>query len=413
MKKSFFLVIAAILSSISANAESVVIDFTTNSLGLPSDYCKTDEVYTTPEGYTVSLTAPSNGFKFNSYTNSEALIFGKKGAKVSFSNINFPIEQVIINGPTGASGKTTWTFYEGESAVQNFTGSNSSYTVNTSGTANATYTIEITNANNMQIASIEFHYAADPTAPSITCEDVTFGNVFTIIPNIHQEITITGKNLSDDIVATLPDNSKFSVSGTLDATGGTLDIALTATEAGTYDDVLTLTSGNTTKNVAITATLIQLAGEGTKEKPFTLDEVQTINSSLGTSEKYWVIGYIRGSYKSSSELGEATVSNLAISSTEDENVYVPVALPTGDVRTALNVVDNPENIGKQVKLYGTLEIYFSTNGIRNVSEYELLNDPTSVTNTKVSTKVIKTIKNGQLVIVREGVKYNAQGVKLN
>ena len=39
---------------------------------------------------------------------------------------------------------------------------------------------------------------------------------------------------------------------------------------------------------------------------------------------------------------------------------MPVQLPKGDVRAAVNVKDHPENIGKKVSLTGTLELYFSS-----------------------------------------------------
>ena len=48
---------------------------------------------------------------------------------------------------------------------------------------------------------------------------------------------------------------------------------------------------------------------------------------------------------------------------------IPVALPTGDVRAALNLKDNADLIGKQVWLYGKIEKYFSVAGVRSVSDF--------------------------------------------
>lgn len=39
-------------------------------------------------------------------------------------------------------------------------------------------------------------------------------------------------------------------------------------------------------------------------------------------------------------------------------------LPQGDVRTALNLKDNPENLGKQVNLLGSMEAYFGVCGVK-------------------------------------------------
>ena len=50
---------------------------------------------------------------------------------------------------------------------------------------------------------------------------------------------------------------------------------------------------------------------------------------------------------------------------------IPVQLPTGAIRTALNLVDNAGNLGKSVKVLGTLESYFSQPGIKNTTGYWL------------------------------------------
>ena len=49
------------------------------------------------------------------------------------------------------------------------------------------------------------------------------------------------------------------------------------------------------------------------------------------------------------------------------DMYMPVQLPTGDVRNALNLVDNKDNIGKTVIVYGDLTSYCGLDGIKNVS----------------------------------------------
>ena len=56
---------------------------------------------------------------------------------------------------------------------------------------------------------------------------------------------------------------------------------------------------------------------------------------------------------------------------KDYTQCVVVQLPQGDVRTALNLKDNPENLGKQVNLLGSMEAYFGVCGVKNVSDYVL------------------------------------------
>lgn len=72
--------------------------------------------------------------------------------------------------------------------------------------------------------------------------------------------------------------------------------------------------------------------------------------------------------------GSATITtNLLIADNADEtdiNKCIPVQLPSGNVRNALNLVDNPTNYKKQVKLTGSIEKYFSVGGLKSVTAYE-------------------------------------------
>ena len=129
--KKFTLLLAAFISSTLAYSGSIVIDFTTNSLGLPTEYTKTAQTYTTTEGYKVEFSESNNGFKYNNFNGSEAVIFGKLGASVTFSNLNKPIEKVIITGASAGSGKVTWNFNEGTKTLQSNTGCKATYTINT------------------------------------------------------------------------------------------------------------------------------------------------------------------------------------------------------------------------------------------------------------------------------------------
>ncbi len=73
-------------------------------------------------------------------------------------------------------------------------------------------------------------------------------------------------------------------------------------------------------------------------------------------------------------------------------------MPSGDVRTALNIKDNSSLIGTTVKLYGSLENYWSRPGVKEVSDYK----------SDASTGVEET-----LVDENAPVEYfNLQGVKV-
>jgi hypothetical protein len=60
------------------------------------------------------------------------------------------------------------------------------------------------------------------------------------------------------------------------------------------------------------------------------------------------------------------------SSTVDKDVCLSVQLSSGDLRDALNLVDNPQNLHRKVYLRGDIvDAYYGIPGIKNVSEYVL------------------------------------------
>ena len=67
-------------------------------------------------------------------------------------------------------------------------------------------------------------------------------------------------------------------------------------------------------------------------------------------------------------------TNLLIADNVDETdpaKCMPVQLPSGAVRNGLNLVDNPGNYKKEVKLTGSLEKYFGVSGLKTVTKYEI------------------------------------------
>ena len=92
------------------------------------------------------------------------------------------------------------------------------------------------------------------------------------------------------------------------------------------------------------------------------------------TESVWVKGIIVGSAKSATELNtEDKASNIAIAKDEDSSSeFVPVELKSeSDARTQLNVVDNPNNNGKEVWLFGKIQKYFGVAGVKNLEAFKL------------------------------------------
>ena len=280
-------------------------------------------------------------------------------------------------------------------------------------TGNAKSVSLTASSNQVRMTKIEVTYVKPATTtPVIISQDVLdFGTVLTTLTNT-KELVIEGENLTEAITATLGENSNFTKEGTLTEEGGTLSFTLTATEEGTYTETLTLSANGVNKEVTLQAVLARGTGEGTKEKPFTVEDVITMGSTLATA---WVKGYIVGCVSNDGIVttsADYKNSNLALGSDTEGTLYLAVQLPNNEARAALNLVDNATNLGKEVLLYGKLEAYFLHAGLKEVTEYVIDSTPTAIDNAAISEKAVKMIENGQLVIIREGVKYNAQGVRL-
>ncbi|MDE6402835.1 MAG: hypothetical protein K2K86_03390, partial [Muribaculaceae bacterium] len=113
-------------------------------------------------------------------------------------------------------------------------------------------------------------------------------------------------------------------------------------------------------------------GDGTKEAPYTV--AQVLGGATGSSA--WITGYIVGtvtdkSIQTDAEFGtaNANAANILIAATPDVTDYtqcVPVQLTSGSAtRAALNLKDHPENLGKEVKIEGSLEKYFGVPGLKS------------------------------------------------
>ena len=75
---------------------------------------------------------------------------------------------------------------------------------------------------------------------------------------------------------------------------------------------------------------------------------------------------------------------------------IAVELPTGKVRTALNILNTPSNKGKLAEVYGILGTYFTAAGVTNTSDYALdgttkVNDATSISSVISGEGAIKVI----------------------
>ena len=153
---------------------------------------------------------------------------------------------------------------------------------------------------------------------------------------------------SNEAVATVDENGLVTVVGY-----GMAEITAEILEDETY-----LASKATFK-------LYVIEGDGTLEKAYTVADVLYFYEKKVT-EKVWVKAPICGSFVSNAldmTLDKPSTTNIAIGT---EASHLPVQLPAGDVRDALNLVANPDLLGQTVWLYGNIEKYFQVPGVKNV-----------------------------------------------
>ena len=115
-------------------------------------------------------------------------------------------------------------------------------------------------------------------------------------------------------------------------------------------------------------------GDGTEANPY---NVTAAKSASGTGKyiKGYIVGYIDGKSLTEGmkfEAGGTTNIVLAASADEtDVNNCMPIQLPTETaapgIRSNLNMTDHAENLKKEVLLYGDIETYFGTTGLKNTT----------------------------------------------
>lgn len=401
--KKLFSFLAAAFVAVSVMAQEPTLVLTMANYGVPSEYVNVQTTYGAGDT-AITLVPGTDGSGWKMQGN--ALLFGKNNAELQFT-VPFSVGKIIVHGPaSGASGKVTFNVFDmsvaepvAVSAVA--TGANGDHTFMIDAAhrlPGTTYAIRNTNANNNQIVSIDLFeaVAGAPEAPEFSVVAGTYTS----------EVSLSLSCPTDGALIHY-----------------TLDDSEPTAESAVYDAALTISATTTVKAIAIkdglastiveaTYTIVTTEGAGTQENPFTIADVKALNSPATMTEKYWVEGTIIGFYANNKPVPgveEAAATNLALATGNDT---IPVALPSGDVRDALNLADHPENLGAVVKVAGNLQAYFSVAGVKEVTDYEFVTTPSAIKNNATEQKAVKFIENGQVVFIKNGVKYNTLGAKL-
>jgi uncharacterized protein len=111
----------------------------------------------------------------------------------------------------------------------------------------------------------------------------------------------------------------------------------------------------------------------------TVEEAIANNAGAATVEGY-IVGVVKANTSGPTiqyiHTGPFTVdTNLALADSPTETdiaKIIPLQLPTGAIRTALNLKTNEGNLGKKVQITGNLEAYFSVAGLKSPTAYTIV-----------------------------------------
>lgn len=324
---------------------------------------------------------------------------------------------VLVNGGTnnvgkyicGASGKNALNF--GEKPTLNTLAYTDGHVVMTSGG------IMVFNKTSDQT---RFRYYKSTTISSNT-------NMY-IYPQLYKKAAgaeVPATAIALDATTWTAEQYKYTkLTATLTPAEATTEVVWTSSD----ENVATVVNGNVTAVGVGTATITATAGEGveatcavtvTAPTILTCESAATLALSVGANNevvangKYVIRGYVI-KYQTSKTVEEdfASYGNysfwMADSKDATKGTFEAYQVKPKDGETIVAVGDYVEVVGDLTKYNTTPE----TVGKGNATVAKLANPTTAIDNTTLSTPSVKTIENGQLVIIRDGKKYNAMGVRL-
>ena len=233
--------------------------------------------------------------------------------------------------------------------------------------------------------------------PEATVMDGAAMDAFLSSPEINYveytgTLNISGNyyNVAIEGAATAVGSIQYPASGFVTATSGAV-VKVTGYTIG-------VSSKKYVNTMAITVETVEDAPEA--EEPETPVETKeyTVAEALaayvdGKQIPAIVTGYIVGAMNSTgyvAEFGTTTVNtNILLSDNVDETDEancIIVELPKGEIREKLNLVDNPDNYKKKLRITGSIEKYFRVAGLKNPTVYELITETTGIKNMDVVTE---------------------------
>jgi len=208
---------------------------------------------------------------------------------------------------------------------------------------------------------------AQPTM-IVAPESMSFGSIMYGTPSNELPASVVGALLANDITVNAPANFEVSTNGisfastaTLPDDGGLFYVRYNPTAIGSHNGNITLTSGNTTKTIAVSGTAVDCSGARTLPftEDFNNDEIPACWLVNSTSEETWIIN-------TDQEGNVAAYCNYAGEGIQqDEDLITPTLDLTGYNTVTLTfqfMASNTYVMNDDPEEQYTLYIYTSTNG---------------------------------------------------
>lgn len=249
----------------------------------------------------------------------------------------------------------------------------------------------------VQFSGVKFYAvpaAADVATPVLTAEEgkVTDGN-FTEAFTLTMTCATEGATIYYTLDGTDPAESETAVEYTA---------AITIPAKSTKVRAIAMDGTTAEFSREATATYCYV---NTAATAYTATEaIAVIDAGLGLNNKLYVKGAIKSITELSVDFGNATY--VITDGTSDLTIFRGKYLD-GEAFTS----EDQLTVGDEVVVYGLLMLYGETYemGSNNVLVSLTPGTGSRIDNAAAEVKAVKVIENGQMVIIRGGVKYNAQG----
>ncbi len=384
MKKLFFLC-ALLCASVAMFATTVSKDFSAQG------YTNAQEItsISLDDNVTVTFDKGTNSNTPKYYDNGTAIrLYG--GSTMTVTSSSDPI--VAITLTFGADdGTNEFTVNVGDWASPTWTGQSSSVVFTEEGTK-----------GNRRIKAIKVTYEAS-TTPLITAPaEVALGDFLPGSTIEDKEISIVALNYTDPLVATLSEGAAFAVEGTLTNEGGKLTISCTATEEGTYEATLTLSAGGV--NVHSIALKARIAAPITIAEFLEKKDTENYNFLVGT------IANIQMDKDDPTKIN--AYGNFDLVDAASDTIYVYGLLTAAGESRKFESMGLKE--GDTLTLKGKYAEYKEAPQVGSGQYISHVPGTASALENATATEVkaVKVIENGQIFIIKEGVKYNIFGAEV-